>query len=399
MPALRARGRVENVMADQPGTVLYVDDDRANLTVFEAACAREFDVLTTSSGVEALEVMHRREIAVLLADQRMPAMSGTELLEHARQAFPQTMRILVTAYSDLSAAIGAVNRGQIHHYISKPWDPEAVRAVLRESLETYDTKRKVRVLEQRLLETERVYALGVVAAGIAHELRNPVSVLQTNLDMARFRLASSSAPQVSEADAGAKILHHLEMAQHAVAQMREVIAGIELANRRRDDERSADLAEVARLAARCVRSELSRRAVFETSIDAVPPVAGSPNRLGQVVMNLLINAFEALPDRPRAENRVSLGLARDGDHLVLRIEDNGVGIPKETAARIFDPFFTTKSQGGTGLGLAITRQIVEESGGRISVESEPGRGTRFAVRLPIAAGGPADGDDSPGAAG
>lgn len=385
-------------MADHPGTVLYVDDDQANLTVFDAACAREFNVLTTPSAVEALELMQQREVAVLLADQRMPAMSGTELLERVRRTFPQTIRILVTAYSDLSAAIGAVNRGQIHHYISKPWDPEAVRAVLRESLETYDTKRKVRVLEQRLLETERVYALGVVAAGIAHELRNPVSVLQTNLDMARFRLASLLAPHVSETDAADKLQHHLEMAQHAVVQMREVIAGIELANRRRDDEHCADLGEVARLAARCVRSELSRRAVFETSIASVQPVAGSPNRLGQVVMNLLINAFEALPERPRADNRVAMTLRPDGDHVVLQIEDNGVGIPKETVERIFDPFFTTKSQGGTGLGLAITRQIVEESGGRIAVESEPGRGTRFAVRLPVAAGGSSATDAAPDSA-
>jgi signal transduction histidine kinase len=103
------------------------------------------------------------------------------------------------------------------------------------------------------------------------------------------------------------------------------------------------------------------------------------------VMNLLINALQALPDRPRGQNVVSLRLRPAGDFVRLEVEDNGAGIPQDVLGKIFDPFFTTKAHGGTGLGLAISKQIIEEVRGRISVESEVGRGTRFCVELPVAA--------------
>ncbi|MGE5235416.1 MAG: sensor histidine kinase [Acidobacteriota bacterium] len=372
-------------------TILYVDDDPANLTVLEAACAGEFTVITAPSGRAALELLHEREIAVLLADQRMPEMSGTELLEAVREAYPDTVRILVTAYSDLSAAVGAVNRGQIRHYISKPWDPDHLRAVLREALDVYDTKRQVRDLEQRLLETERVYALGIVAAGIAHELRNPLSTIQTTLELAQVRLRALTESLVSrgndtrdETELAQHLARHLATVGQAVGQLREITSGIELANRRRDDQHSTDIGEVTRLTVRCVRAELLKRAQFNVEIATVPEVRGSPNKLGQVLMNLLINAFEALPDRPRSENRVMVRLQQSGGLARLEVEDNGSGIPPDVRTRIFDPFFTTKSRGGTGLGLAISRQIVEEVDGRIEVDSTPGRGTRFVVELPFA---------------
>jgi signal transduction histidine kinase len=142
---------------------------------------------------------------------------------------------------------------------------------------------------------------------------------------------------------------------------------------------------VANLTLRCVRAELLKRAQIQVEIEPSPPVLGSPNKLGQVVMNLLINALQALPDRPRGQNVVSLRLRPAGDFVRLEVEDNGAGIPQDVLGKIFDPFFTTKTHGGTGLGLAISKQIIEEVRGRISVESEVGRGTRFSVELPVAA--------------
>jgi signal transduction histidine kinase len=380
----RRRTLIEN-------TILYVDDDAANLTVLEAACAGEFSVLTAPSGRRALEIMRDREIAVLLADQRMPEMSGTDLLEAVREEFPDTVRILVTAYSDLSAAVSAVNRGQIRHYLSKPWDPPHLRALLRDALDVYDTKRQVRNLEQRLLETERVYALGVVAAGVAHELRNPLTTIQTTLDLADARaLALADSLQrrgpsgADELQLAQHVARHLEAIRHGLVQLREITSGMELANRRRDDELTTDLTEVARLTVRCVRAELLKRAQFDVQVDDVPAVRGSPNKLGQVVMNLLINAFESLPGRPRSENRVALRVQHGGGRVRVVVQDNGGGIPSELKAKIFDPFFTTKGRGGTGLGLAISKQIVDEVQGRIAVESAPGEGSRFIVELPVA---------------
>jgi signal transduction histidine kinase len=187
-----------------------------------------------------------------------------------------------------------------------------------------------------------------------------------------------------------KVGDQISRAKQAVDQITEITSGIELSHRRRDEERTTDMKEVANLTLRCVRAELLKRAQIQVEIEPGPPVLGSPNKLGQVVMNLLINALQALPDRPRGQNLVSLRLRPAGDFVRLEVEDNGSGIPPDVLARIFDPFFTTKSHGGTGLGLAISKQIIEEVRGRISVESEVGRGTRFSVELPVAVPAKAD---------
>jgi two-component system sensor histidine kinase/response regulator len=371
-------------------TILYVDDDAANLTVLQAACSDEFTVVTAESAEAALEIMRQHEIAVLLVDQRMPGMSGVELFEAIREHHPDTVRILITAYSDLTDAINAINRGQVRGYLRKPWDPEHLKATLREGLEVYETRRKVRELERRLLETERVYSLGVVAAGVAHELRNPLTALLTSLDLAEMRLKgladgpATGPPPGQEGSQVQKAMEQIDHAKQAVDQITEIISGIELSHRRRDEEKIADMKEVANLTLRCVRAELLKRAQIQVDIEPGPPVQGSPNKLGQVVMNLLINALQALPDRPRGQNVVSLRLHPIGDFVHLEVEDNGSGIPADVVGQIFDPFFTTKTHGGTGLGLAISKQIIEEMHGRISVDSEVGRGTRFTVELPAA---------------
>jgi signal transduction histidine kinase len=372
-------------------TILYVDDDAANLTVLQAACADEFDVVTAESAEVALAIMRQHEIAVLLVDQRMPGMTGVELFEATREHYPDAVRILITAYSDLTDAINAINRGQVRGYLRKPWEPEHLKATLRDALEVYDTRRKVRELERRLLETERVYSLGVVAASVAHELRSPLTALLTTLDLAEMRLKSmidglSSGRSIApdEVESVKKVGDQISRAKQAVDQITEITSGIELSHRRRDEERTTDMKEVANLTLRCVRAELLKRAQIQVEIEPSPAVLGSPNKLGQVVMNLLINALQALPDRPRGQNLVSLRLRPAGDFVRLEVEDNGSGIPQDVLVKIFDPFFTTKTHGGTGLGLAISKQIIEEVRGRISVESELGRGTRFSVELPVA---------------
>src|SRR4051794_16779011 len=161
--------------------VLFVDDDEENLLVAEAVCGDDFSVLTARSGAEALSLMRSHEVGVIISDQRMPEMTGVELLEKVQAEFPDTVRLLVTAYSDISAAIDSINRGQVRRYLRKPWEPEELKAEISDALERYLTQRRVRELERRLIQTERVYALGIVAAGIGHELRNPISWISTNL--------------------------------------------------------------------------------------------------------------------------------------------------------------------------------------------------------------------------
>jgi signal transduction histidine kinase len=372
-------------------TILYVDDDTSNLVVLQATCADELNVITASSGHEALEILKEQEVAVLLVDQRMPGMTGVEVFEATKDLYPDTVRILITAYTDLNDAIDAINRGKIRRYLCKPWEPAELKAVLSEAVETYQTRKKVTQLETRLLETERTYARGVVAAGVAHELRNPLAAMVMGLDLAQLRLDKLARDLRTGEPLNPdqlEILTHARQqvvnATKAVSQVTEITRGLELGHRRRDEEDSADLREIVDLTLTFVRAALLKRAQLHTEVCEVPRVAGSPTKLGQVMTNLLVNAMQAMPERPRSENRVAVSLVPDGGWVRLEVEDNGEGIPTDVADHIFDPFFTTKTQGGTGLGLAISRRIVEEVGGTIDVESEAGKWTRFTVRIPVA---------------
>jgi signal transduction histidine kinase len=384
-------------------TILYVDDDRANLKVLAAMCADEFEVVTAPGGTEALEILRGREIAVLLVDQRMPHMTGVELLEVAAREAPDAVRILITAYADLSAAIDAINRGQVGRYLRKPWEPDDLKATLREALDTYALKRRLREQERRLIETERVYGLGVIAGGLAHELRTPLTVVSGALDMAlkdardlAQRLEVTVGPGTPETSLAHELVEWMTSARNSAGRLGEIVAGVDLGQRRTKGRRQADLAEVVRLTAAGAQGELRRHGSLVLDLQTVPPVAGSTTALGQVTLNLLANAIEAISGSRCDHHVVTVRLGQEGGRVRLDVEDSGPGMEPQVLDRIFDPFFTTKEEGGTGLGLAISKRIVEEIGGTISVDSVLGRGTCFTVRLPVA---PPDGGQAPPAAG
>lgn len=374
----------------QPATVLYVDDDRANLVAFRAMAEAEYEVITARSGEEALKILaERQEIAVLVTDQRMPGLSGIDLCERAHASHPDTVRMLVTAYSDLSAAIAAINRGHVNRYLHKPWNADELMATLHDAVERYRLATTVQRLQVRISESERVYALGVLTASIGHELRTPLSMVSTNVSFARRALRSVLSSLGALAPSVLAELSEIESAltdaEDGAQRLTEVVEGISLSSRGESQSlprQPVDLAHVARSVLRLLRSEAQNRAQLIVELEGNPQVAGSATRIGQVLLNLVLNAVQAMPARPHDKNYVKVLLIERGGHAFIEVCDNGIGIDPAQLSRIFDPFFTTK-QKGTGLGLAISRQIVEELGGELSVESELGVGTRFTVRLPL----------------
>ena len=179
--------------------VLYVDDERQSLKYFCKAFDKDFTVLTAPSAKQAREILEQdrdgAEVGVLVVDQRMPEETGVEFLRGVRRSRPDTVRILTTAYSDLDSAIEAVNSGAIFRYVTKPWDIRDLRGILLRAMEFFLVQRerdillreKLSVL-QRLIVTDRVRCLAVMAAGLAHHIRNSMSALMTFLNQAPDRL-------------------------------------------------------------------------------------------------------------------------------------------------------------------------------------------------------------------
>ena len=175
-------------------SILYADDEAMSLKYFKANFEDKFRILTAIDASEAFRLfeLHKDDIGILIADQRMPSMTGVELLEKVRQQRPKMIRMLATAYSDLDAAIAAVNTGAIYKYISKPWDIQELEITLMRAMEFFIIqgerdallREKISVLHQ-LMMTDRLISLGLLASGLSHHLRNALVAVRVFLDLAQ----------------------------------------------------------------------------------------------------------------------------------------------------------------------------------------------------------------------
>lgn len=267
------------------------------------------------------------------------------------------------------------------------------RALRMTGLHTDITDRKQ--LEAQVAASARLASVGTLAAGLAHEINTPLTYLSTGLDT----LARHLPPLIASAPARSArpVVEALEIVREGADRVRQTARDIKAFSRAPDEERqTVDVREVVAQALRLARHELVRKAQIVEALGEVPEVRGNPVRLGQVFLNLLINAAQALPEGApqRHEVRVSTFCDAEG-RAVVEVRDTGCGIPEDAAAHVFEPFFTTKAAGeGTGLGLWICHQLVNAMGGQITFDTEPGRGTRFCVALPSARSQPVT-DTSP----
>jgi two-component system NtrC family sensor kinase len=251
-------------------------------------------------------------------------------------------------------------------------------------------------LEQRLIQADRLASLGTLAAGVAHEVNNPLSYVSSNLNFIAESLASVRRA-VSGGDASmdaayvdrllAECADALAEAREGTTRIRHVVGDLKTFARGQDSEDGlASVKRALESSLNLVMPELRYRARLNRHLEDVPPVRGNESRLGQVFLNLLINAAQAIEAGCPERNQVDVHLREEGPWVVVEVQDTGHGIPADLLKLIFDPFFSTKPVGiGTGLGLSICHGIVIAMGGEISVESTVGRGTCFRVRLPIAA--------------
>jgi signal transduction histidine kinase len=323
---------------------------------------------------------------VLITDQRMPGMTGVELAEHARRHHPDVVRLLVTAFSDHNVAVEAINRGHIRGYLRKPWDGDELIAILREAEGSYALRRRARQLELHMIATEKVYTLGVVTAGVAHELRNPLAMLAHDSNFLREELRKlGELVDDGETDRARATIDALQPVidnlQQAVDGMASVCRGLDLGARVVDENAICVIREAVELATRMALPSIRDRAQLTVELHSNQSVRGRCSDLARVVLNLLVNAYESIAD-DREDGAISVRLY-DGDdeRVIIEVADNGSGMSAATQRRVFEPFFSTRESGGTGIGLPISRSIVEDCGGELTFESEEGAGTTFRLLL------------------
>jgi len=254
-----------------------------------------------------------------------------------------------------------------------------------------------RQLATRMREMDRMIAVGTLAAGVGHEINNPLAYIVANLDFVDGEFDTVAAVLAARGPAD-PLVPRIAQARQALADLgqgvdrvRAVVRDLRTLSQADGERREPIRVERALEAALHMASvEIRHRARLVQELGATPPVVADESRLGQVFLNLLVNAAHAIPEGRADANEIRVRTFVDGGRVAVEVTDSGAGIAPEHRARIFDPFFTTKPVGqGTGLGLAISRGIVHGLGGEIQLDSQVGRGTTFRVLLPAATGGAA----------
>lgn len=260
-----------------------------------------------------------------------------------------------------------------------------VAGVVRGALIVARDITRERQRETQLRVSERLASLGRIAAGVAHEITNPLSAIYGNLELARIGIQgiARDVPKL-EAQIG-DLDDMLEDAHDGAERIRQLVEEIGLLVRADTTTGRVDPAELVDKVVRMLGGAVSVKARLELRVESVPEVAGSAPQLVQVLSNLLENAVLAMPrERPSIDNLIAIDLAREGNEVVLRISDNGVGIAPEALEHVFDPFFTTRAVGaGMGLGLTIAHGIATSHQGTLRLESIANRGSTVTLRLPI----------------
>jgi PAS domain S-box-containing protein len=249
-----------------------------------------------------------------------------------------------------------------------------------------------RALQVRMAQADRLSTMGLMAAGVAHEINNPLTYVVFNLQRLSGNLDKLTVDLgAADADGPMEMLLRnsgrcAEVALEGVARIRKIVQGLGTFSRIEDSELSVVSINAAiDQAAGVIQNELRFRATLIKDFGELPPIAASEGKLSQVFLNLLVNACHAIAEGDPANNRIVVRTWAEAGQLFAEVSDTGSGIPPENIERIFEPFFTTKGIGvGSGLGLAMCRTIIEQLGGRLSVESELGKGSRFQIRLPAA---------------
>jgi hypothetical protein len=367
-------------------TVLVADAEPVVLSVlgrFLAAPGRT--VLTAGSAAEARRLSEAQgPVDVALLDRDLGDGSGLELAAELKARRRETEVILVTAYASFETAVEALKVG-LYDYLSKPIDDfEALRLKVDNALEKVRLQAERQQAEAEVRHIQKMDAIGRLAGGLGHDLANMMAVILGWSE----DLAETAPGHMREG------LQEIQgAAERATRLVRQMMT---LARRGPADPMRLSLNHAIEDMARLLRRSLGPRVELVQSLQPdLAPILADPSQLGQVLLNLAVNARDAMPDGGRltiSTSAVETAPRAGGEGpppgpgVALEVSDEGVGMAPEIRDRIFEPFFTTKPAGqGTGLGLAIVYGIVRQSGGSIQVESAPGRGTTFRLVFPVAA--------------
>ena len=386
---------MENLYDYQKFAVLYVDDEEMALKYFTRAFQNQFQILTAANAKEGYQVLeqHCDKIALIMTDQRMPGEQGVQFLGRARQLHPRAIRILTTAYSDVEVAIDAVNSGAIYKYITKPWEVPDLEITLKRALEFFMVQRERDFLLReklsalhRMMITDRVLSLGIVAARLGHYVRNSLVAVRAFLDLVPNRLLEEKVDVEELRNPN----YWKEFYAQGQTQLRRItdllsglVSGTDMTHPSRLDP--VDLKEAVGRTLEKLNGRLAQNGITIVNQipSGLPPVMVEGARFQRLLELLLKGEIISLSS---GDHIVLSAHHRSGEEDVVEIEvkDNGPGLPGDALRAVFDPFFVHMDKYQEfGINLMACYFIVYHHGGKVDVRSEEGQGVTFTLTFPM----------------
>lgn len=397
-----------------PIKVLLIEDNLDHLEISKRILQRaggDYEVDSASDSREALQKIFAGFYDVILCDYRLLEVTALDMLREMNRKNIDTPFIVVTALGSEKIAVDMMKEGAYDYLIKDVLYSDTLDIVIRKAIERYRNKKekeglqkeireaynKLKETQDQLIQSEKLSAVGQLASGVAHEVRNPLGIIMQGIDYLENKIANK------ESD----IQDTLTMLKASVKRADRIIGSLlDFSRAASLDLNPEDLNSILESSLNLVKVRFkfeNINIVMETKND-LPRVLADKNKLEQVFINILLNAMQSMPEGGKIVIRtferegesfqndigkkIPLSGLRPGEKVVMvEIEDSGPGVPEENLKKIFDPFFSTKGpKGGAGLGLSISRNIINMHKGGIYLESQLGKGTKVTIVLKIAEG-------------
>jgi signal transduction histidine kinase len=397
--------------------IIFADDDVvARKLVLKLMKEADFKIIMAENGREAWELLNRSGARVVVTDWSMPEMTGLDLCRKIRDEIKDVyvFIILITSRSDKEDTIEGLRAGA-DDFLVKPLNVGELTARIRSGIRIINLEDRVKKASEQLYQSEKMATVGQLAAGVAHEINNPTGFVSSNLQtlavyqkdinalLALYRdlkhmirdgsNAGSEAiletlTRIDRQEEDLDIDYLIKDSEDLIGESREGMERIkkivmdlkDFAHPGEDTMKETDINVCLDSTLNVIWNEIKYSTQVKKHYGTLPPLLCYPQQLNQVFMNMIINAAQAI----EGEGVITITTDHDASGITVRIMDTGKGIPEENLSRIFDPFFTTKEVGkGTGLGMNVAYNIVKKHHGTIDVTSEVGKGTEFAIHLPL----------------
>lgn len=370
-------------------SILYVDDETISLKYFKANFEDRFRIMTAADASEAFRLfeLHKDDIGILIADQRMPSMTGVELLEKVRQQRPKMIRMLATAYSDLDAAIAAVNTGAIYKYISKPWDIQELEITLMRAMEFFIIqgerdallREKISALHQ-LMMTDRLISLGLLASGLSHHLRNALVAVRVFLDLAQQK--NIDMERANNPDYWLALYKTAQLQMRKITGVLDSLGSIPMTPPAKFD----DYLKLSELASEIVKSKETHQGWENRAVQVQASAAERPIYVDKKMFCRLFDLlFENLGAVTAKESAFHVVVTEDSQSGEVKLDfwADGLRLPKESLRHVFDPFYVQDTNPkDAGINLLICYFIVYHHGGQFIATVDGTDITRYTITLP-----------------